>query len=174
MYLNNYVCVFQLFSKSDSPSAANKLNNDNHEIRSSSGSVTQFDDNKKYISKWASDFNKKFGTEDVCELCNLKFPFPVTHHMRMAHKGCGKLGVTKGYTLNGKFSTKLKGNCGEGGKKSSPWYILCDVCREQYLQVRKMKVSPFAGFSPTNEEESISVRGIFILSITVLHIVYSN
>lgn len=139
--------------------ATYKPNNDNREPKTSNGSGSQTDDSKKYVSKLASDFYKKFGSEDVCELCNCKFPFPVTYHMRMVHKGCGKLGVTKGYTVNGKFSTKLKGTCGEGGKKSSPWYILCDVCREQYLQVRRVKASPFAGFSPISEESSIPVRG---------------
>lgn len=84
-----------------------------------------------------------------CELCEIFLPIPVTYHMRIVHPGCGKpakgnrIGIVfsflyvrlfllgKGYNSVGTFCEGWAGNCGEGGKGASSWYLMCDRCREK-------------------------------------------
>lgn len=89
-----------------------------------------------------------------CELCEIFLPIPVTYHMRIVHTGCGKpakgnclarsmfcicikssfvrsIRLGKGYNSVGTFCEGWAGNCGEGGKGASSWYLMCDRCREK-------------------------------------------
>lgn len=76
---------------------------------------------------------KKKDDGSWCEICELFLPMPVTYHMRIAHPGCGKSAKGKGYNSVGIFCEGWAGNCGEGGKGASSWFLMCDTCREKYL-----------------------------------------
>lgn len=69
-----------------------------------------------------------------CELCNISLPIPVTYHMRIVHPGCEKPALGKGYNSVGAFCEGWAGNCGEGGKGASSWYLMCDSCRDKYIE----------------------------------------
>lgn len=168
--------LFQLFTRNTTraSSAPPKPGEDAKEMKPdsvSSNSNSDSDDNKKCVYKLSSTFYKRFGTEEICELCNGKYPSPVTYHMRSAHRGCGKSGILKGYTANGKYKAKLKGSCGEGGKKGAPCYVICDSCRERYLQIKKLKTvfqgfSPLGGDSPSRKcSHFLRVVGLIMLSL---------
>lgn len=38
----------------------------------------------------------------------------------------------KGYNSIGTLCEGWAGNCGEGGKGASSWYLMCGTCREKY------------------------------------------
>ncbi|ULT86357.1 hypothetical protein L3Y34_006204 [Caenorhabditis briggsae] len=87
--------------------------------------------------------NKAMNTESVkapstggggCELCDANITVPLTVHLRMAHPGCGGDCLGYGYNSSGKFTTGWSGECGAGGRGQSPWYLLCNNCRSQYLR----------------------------------------
>ncbi|CAL2043031.1 unnamed protein product [Caenorhabditis brenneri] len=69
-----------------------------------------------------------------CELCDANITVPLTVHLRMAHPGCGGDCLGYGYNSSGKFTTGWSGECGAGGRGQSPWYLLCNNCRSQYLK----------------------------------------
>uniref|UniRef100_A0A1I7W188 RCR-type E3 ubiquitin transferase n=1 Tax=Loa loa TaxID=7209 RepID=A0A1I7W188_LOALO len=71
--------------------------------------------------------------KDLCELCEEWHTTPVTTHMRMAHPGCGKYSGGQGYNSSGKYTNGWSGNCGDGGRPSAVWYLMCDACRSKYL-----------------------------------------
>lgn len=75
-----------------------------------------------------------------CELCEIYLPIPVTYHMRIVHPGCKKPAKSKGYNSVGVFCEGWAGNCGEGGKGASSWYLMCDTCRDKY-KTRNMNVN---------------------------------
>lgn len=66
-----------------------------------------------------------------CELCELFLPIPVTYHMRLVHPGCGKRAKGKGYNSVGTYCEGWAGNCGEGGRGASSWYLMCESCHEK-------------------------------------------
>lgn len=72
-----------------------------------------------------------------CELCEIFMPIPVTYHMRLVHPGCGKPARGKGYNSVGMYCEGWAGNCGEGGKGASSWFLMCDACREKYILLNK-------------------------------------
>ncbi|XP_037938854.1 E3 ubiquitin-protein ligase highwire [Teleopsis dalmanni] len=72
-----------------------------------------------------------------CEICEVFLPIPVTYHMRIVHPGCGKSAKGKGYNSVGIFCEGWAGNCGEGGKGASSWFLMCDNCREKYVSTNK-------------------------------------
>ncbi|XP_030378381.1 E3 ubiquitin-protein ligase highwire [Scaptodrosophila lebanonensis] len=80
---------------------------------------------------------KKKDDGSWCEICEVFLPIPVTYHMRIAHPGCGKSAKGKGYNSVGIFCEGWAGNCGEGGKGASSWFLMCDACREKYLATNK-------------------------------------
>lgn len=45
-----------------------------------------------------------------------------------------KFKIGKGYNSVGTYCEGWAGNCGEGGKGASSWYLLCDKCREKYME----------------------------------------
>ncbi|XP_070552183.1 E3 ubiquitin-protein ligase MYCBP2-like isoform X2 [Ptychodera flava] len=75
--------------------------------------------------------------EAVCELCGGVYPHPVTYHMRQTHPGCGKHAGGQGYNSSGNFCGGWAGNCGDGGRGGSSWYLMCDKCREKYLKDKR-------------------------------------
>ncbi|XP_046683725.1 E3 ubiquitin-protein ligase MYCBP2 isoform X4 [Homalodisca vitripennis] len=72
-----------------------------------------------------------------CELCGGVYPQPITYHMRQAHPGCGRHAGGKGYNSRGNFCVGWAGNCGDGGVGGSSWYLVCESCRDKYLQGKK-------------------------------------
>lgn len=80
---------------------------------------------------------KKKEDTSWCELCETFLPIPITHHMRVMHPGCGKQSKGNGYNSVGNFCTGWAGNCGEGGKGASSWYLMCEKCREKYKTSNK-------------------------------------
>lgn len=54
-----------------------------------------------------------------------------------AHPGCGLHAGGKGYNSRGNFCVGWAGNCGDGGVGGSSWYLVCENCRDKYLQARK-------------------------------------
>lgn len=75
--------------------------------------------------------------EGYCELCGGTYPHPVTYHMRQAHPGCGGHAGGKGYNSSGNFCVGWAGHCGDGGVGGSSWYLVCDTCRDKYIQAKK-------------------------------------
>jgi len=69
----------------------------------------------------------------LCELCDGSYADPVTYHMKEAHPGCGKHAGGYGYNSRGSFCSGWAGNCGDGGKGGSTWYLMCKDCHEKYL-----------------------------------------
>ncbi|XP_065222944.1 E3 ubiquitin-protein ligase MYCBP2 isoform X3 [Planococcus citri] len=144
---------FQLFSKNYQQAATCRSNDEKDLLKEStiSSNSAESDDNKKCVYKLPINFYKRFGTEEICELCNGKYPSPVTYHMKSTHKGCGKASISKGYSAEGKYTSKVKGTCGEGGIKGTPSYVLCEACRERHMQYRKFKSSMFQRY-PIHED----------------------
>ncbi|XP_011290756.1 E3 ubiquitin-protein ligase highwire [Musca domestica] len=80
---------------------------------------------------------KKKDDGSWCEICQVFLPIPVTYHMRIVHPGCGKSAKGKGYNSVGIFCEGWAGNCGEGGKGASSWFLMCDACRDKYISTNK-------------------------------------
>lgn len=80
---------------------------------------------------------KETDKSNYCELCDLMLPIPVTYHMRSVHPGCGKSSKGKGYNSVGTYCNGWAGNCGEGGKGATSWYLLCEQCRANYMAQHK-------------------------------------
>lgn len=81
-----------------------------------------------------TDSVKQTTSTGGCELCDANITVPLTVHLRMAHPGCGGDCMGYGYNSNGKFTTGWSGECGAGGRGQSPWYLMCNNCRTQYLK----------------------------------------
>lgn len=43
--------------------------------------------------------------------------------MRLVHPGCGERAKGKGYNSVGSYCEGWAGNCGEGGKGATNWYV---------------------------------------------------
>ena len=96
---------------------------------------------KKELEKRKKDKDKKVptpvgGGATVCELCDQSYPDPVTYHMKDLHPGCGKHANGWGYNSRGMFCSGWAGNCGDGGRGGSTWYLLCNDCHTRYLAVK--------------------------------------
>ncbi len=74
------------------------------------------------------------GGKTMCDLCDGTFPNPVTYHMRKFHTGCGRHANGMGYNSRGQYVSGWKGDCGDGGRSGSTWYLLCRDCRAKYLR----------------------------------------
>lgn len=72
-----------------------------------------------------------------CELCEIYLTIPVTYHMRLVHPGCGKSSKGRGFNSIGAFCEGWAGNCGEGGKGASSWYLMCERCRDKYIDANR-------------------------------------
>lgn len=91
--------------------------------------------------KRASTQTKEADKSNYCELCDLLLPIPVTYHMRSVHPGCGQSSKGKGYNSVGTYCNGWAGNCGEGGKGATSWYLLCEQCRGNYTMQHKKLVN---------------------------------
>ena len=118
------------FSPSEVPALAQEL-------------LKKFEDEKTEIEKRKKEKDKKVnsagggaGGSTMCELCNQSFPDPVTYHMKEAHPGCGRHASGWGYNSKGTFCSGWAGNCGDGGKGGSTWYLMCKPCHSKYLTVK--------------------------------------
>ena len=74
------------------------------------------------------------GRKTDCELCDGAFTNPVTYHMKKFHEGCGKHANGMGYNNKGQYVSGWSGNCGDGGRGGSTWYLLCRDCRAKILR----------------------------------------
>ena len=79
------------------------------------------------------------GGTTLCELCDLSFPDPVTYHMKEVHPGCGKHASGWGYNSRGSFCSGWAGNCGDGGRGGSTWYLMCKDCHKKYTALKMEK-----------------------------------
>ena len=102
---------------------------------------SRYEQEKKEIEKRKKDKDKKApapagGGSTMCELCDQSFPDPVTYHMKDLHPGCGKHANGWGYNSRGTFCSGWAGNCGDGGRGGSTWYLLCKDCHSRYMAMK--------------------------------------
>ena len=105
--------------------------------------VKRYEEEKSEIEKRKKEKDKKVAFaggggagSTLCELCNQTFPDPVTYHMKEAHPGCGKHASGWGYNSKGTFCSGWAGNCGDGGRGGSTWYLMCKPCHSKYLSAK--------------------------------------
>ena len=102
----------------------------------------RYEEEKKEIEKRKKEKDKKVvppaggGGSTVCELCDQSFQDPVTYHMKESHPGCGKHASGWGYNSRGTFCSGWAGNCGDGGRGGSTWYLMCKDCHSKYLALK--------------------------------------
>lgn len=113
---------------------SNSLNQEKFNSRESNGDLKEKPTPKDKENKKSK---KKKDDGSWCEICQVFLPIPVTYHMRIVHPGCGKSAKGKGYNSVGIFCEGWAGNCGEGGKGASSWFLMCDTCRDKYISTNK-------------------------------------
>ncbi len=118
--------------------------------------LKQYEEEKIDIEKRRKEKDKKVASagggagSTMCELCNLSFSDPVTYHMKDSHPGCGRHASGWGYNSKGTFCSGWAGNCGDGGRGGSTWYLMCKSCHSKYLTMKdetKKKVVKLAPLS---------------------------
>ena len=102
---------------------------------------SRYEQEKKEIEKRKKDKDKRApavagGGSTACELCDQSFPDPVTYHMKDLHSGCGKHANGWGYNSRGTYCSGWAGNCGDGGRGGSTWYLLCKDCHARYMAMK--------------------------------------
>ncbi|XP_019855060.1 PREDICTED: E3 ubiquitin-protein ligase MYCBP2-like isoform X1 [Amphimedon queenslandica] len=103
--------------------------------------LKRYEEEKKEMEKLKKEKEKKSGGgaspagggATKCELCDVSFPDPVTYHMKDAHSGCGNHANGWGYNSRGSYCSGWAGNCGDGGRGGSTWYLMCKECHAKYL-----------------------------------------
>ncbi|RWS17339.1 E3 ubiquitin-protein ligase MYCBP2-like isoform X4 [Dinothrombium tinctorium] len=113
----------------------------------------------------------------VCELCGNSYPYPVTHHMRQAHPGCGEHSGGKGYNSSGSFCGGWAGHCGDGGIATSNWYLICDRCRDKFMSMRRTVKHPGNSSDsnlPTKSDTSSNKPQLTLSYVDVHQIVKEN
>ena len=103
--------------------------------------LSRYELERKEIEKRKKDKDKKApaaagGGSTMCELCDQSFPDPVTYHMKEMHPGCSKHASGWGYNSRGTFCSGWAGNCGDGGRGGSTWYLLCKDCHARYMAMK--------------------------------------
>ena len=104
----------------------------------------RYEEEKKEIEKRKKEKDSKASVAagsggsgtTTCELCEQSFPDPVTYHMKDVHPGCGKHASGWGYNSRGTFCSGWAGNCGDGGRGGSTWYLMCKDCHTKYLAMK--------------------------------------
>ncbi|XP_035829751.1 probable E3 ubiquitin-protein ligase HERC1 isoform X3 [Aplysia californica] len=82
-------------------------------------------------------------TSVKCEICSLEVR-NFNLHMKTAHPGCGASSRGYGYRSLGYYDSGwFDGTCGTG----NPFYLMCQGCREKYLQVNQDQLSAHASSS---------------------------
>ena len=115
--------------------------------------LKRYEEEKLEIEKRKKEKDKKMGFAGAagagstkCELCSQSFSDPVTYHMKEAHPGCGRHASGWGYNSKGTFCSGWAGNCGDGGRGGSTWYLMCKSCHSKYLsmkdETKKKEVKP--------------------------------
>ena len=107
----------------------------------------RYEEEKKEMEKLKKEKEKKNGGggalagggggNTMCELCDTYFPDPVTYHMKDSHPGCGKHANGWGYNSRGSYCSGWAGNCGDGGRGGSTWYLMCKECHSKYLSMKE-------------------------------------
>ncbi|XP_074101339.1 MYC binding protein highwire isoform X2 [Cotesia typhae] len=148
---------------------------DNKEIKDdkmSSVNIPNAKDKYKKMTKKKKDLNKimnKFGfsagentgeLETTCELCGQMFPHPITYHMKTMHPGCGWHSGGMGYNNVGNYCSGWAGNCGDSDFGGTCWYLICDECRDNYLQIRRNKMGNKKLLNGTNLPATARRKGI--------------
>ena len=104
--------------------------------------LKRYEEEKKEVDKRKKEKDKKTTVQasgsgtTACELCEQSFPDPITYHMKDVHPGCGKHASGWGYNSRGTFCSGWAGNCGDGGRGGSTWYLMCKDCHAKYLQMK--------------------------------------
>ena len=109
--------------------------------------LKRYEEEKKQVEKLKKDEKKSGSSGGVgggggstnCELCDEIFPDPVTYHMKEAHAGCGRHASGWGYNSRGSYCSGWAGNCGDGGRGGSTWYLLCKDCHAKFMSVKAEK-----------------------------------
>ena len=106
--------------------------------------LKRYEEEKKEIEKLKKEKDKKpggggGGGTTKCELCDEVFPDPVTYHMKEAHSGCGRHASGWGYNSRGSYCSGWAGNCGDGGRGGSTWYLLCKDCHANFMSMKDEK-----------------------------------
>ena len=101
----------------------------------------RYEAEKKELEKRKKDKDKKVvsppgGGSTMCELCEQSYLDPVTYHMKDIHPGCGKHANGWGYNSRGTYCSGWAGNCGDGGRGGSTWYLLCKDCHARYIALK--------------------------------------
>ena len=109
--------------------------------------------------------------ETKCELCGGLFPHPVTYHMKDAHPGCGRHAKGQGYNSGGNYCPGWAGNCGDGGKGGSTWYLMCEQCREKYLREKQQVTKDKA---KKTKKKTTPVKQATVVQILEPHLVMKN
>lgn len=110
--------------------------------------MKRYEEEKKEMERLKKEKEKKSGISaegggaggggsTKCELCDAVFPDPVTYHMKEVHPGCGKHANGWGYNSRGSYCSGWAGNCGDGGRGGSTWYLLCKDCHAKYLSQKE-------------------------------------
>jgi E3 ubiquitin-protein ligase MYCBP2 len=107
----------------------------------------RYDEEKKEMERVKKEKEKKSGGggalavagagSTMCELCESHFPDPVTYHMKDSHPGCGKHANGWGYNSRGSYCSGWAGNCGDGGRGGSTWYLMCKDCHTKYVSMKE-------------------------------------
>ena len=102
----------------------------------------RYEEEKKELEMRKKEKDKKPGAgggggSTACELCDQSYPDPVTYHMKEVHPGCGKHAKGWGYNSRGTFCSGWAGNCGDGGRGGSTWYLMCKECHTKYLAIKE-------------------------------------
>ncbi|KAL9885814.1 MYC binding protein highwire isoform 2-T2 [Glossina fuscipes fuscipes] len=129
VYLWEHICANCIQIVQSNSLGHEKVSSRELNVEPKEKSFTKEKENKKV--------KKKKDDGSWCEICQVFLPIPVTYHMRIVHPGCGKSAKGKGYNSVGIFCEGWAGNCGEGGKGASSWFLMCDACRDKYISTNK-------------------------------------
>ncbi|XP_063955724.1 probable E3 ubiquitin-protein ligase HERC1 isoform X1 [Lytechinus pictus] len=92
------------------------------------------------LGQWYEELSHVSSAQVTCELCNTMVTW-FNRHMHQHHPGCGKSCGHMGYRSNGSYVDGwFGGACGTG----TPYYLLCQDCRQKYLQGKPSQQSPVA------------------------------
>ena len=110
--------------------------------------LKRYEEEKKQVEKLKKDEKKSGGSgggsgggggSTNCELCDEIYPDPVTYHMKECHVGCGRHASGWGYNSRGSYCSGWAGNCGDGGRGGSTWYLLCKDCHSKFMSMKAEK-----------------------------------
>lgn len=107
--------------------------------------LKRYEEEKKQVEKLKKDEKKAGGGggggggSTNCELCDEIYPDPVTYHMKESHVGCGRHASGWGYNSRGSYCSGWAGNCGDGGRGGSTWYLLCKDCHSKFMSMKAEK-----------------------------------